>query len=77
MTPVNFILAIFAVTYFGIAIGHFPGLKLNRVGIALLGAICMMILGGVSTTAAISYVNGPTISLLFGFFVISAQLRLS
>ena len=77
MTPVNFILAIFAVTYFGIAIGHFPGLKLNRVGIALLGAIGMMILGGVSTAVAISYVNGPTISLLFGFFVISAQLRLS
>ena len=25
-------LAIFAVTYLGIAIGHVPGLKLNRVG---------------------------------------------
>ena len=77
MPPVNFILAIFAVTYLGIAIGHIPGLKLNRVGIALLGAIGMMIFGGVSTDAAIAYVNGPTICLLFGFFVISAQLRLS
>jgi len=36
-----------------------------------------MIFGGVSTDAAIAYVNGPTICLLFGFFVISAQLRLS
>ena len=77
MPPTNTILAIFAVTYIGIAVGHIPGLKLNRVGIALLGAIGMMIFGGVSTNEAISYINGPTICLLFGFFVISAQLRLS
>lgn len=77
MPPVKINLAIFAVTYIGIAIGHIPGLKLNRVGIALLGAMGMLIFGGISTTTAISYVNGPTICLLFGFFVISAQLRLS
>jgi Na+/H+ antiporter NhaD/arsenite permease-like protein len=71
------ILSIFAITYLGIAMGNVPGLKLNRVGIALLGAIAMMILGGVSTQDAISYINWPTIFLLFGFFVISAQLRLS
>jgi Na+/H+ antiporter NhaD/arsenite permease-like protein len=71
------ILAIFAMTYIGIAIGRIPGLKLNRVGIALLGAIGMMIFGGVTTTDAVAYVNWPTICLLFGFFVISAQLRLS
>ena len=28
------ILAIFAITYIGIAMGHVPGLKLNRAGIA-------------------------------------------
>jgi len=77
MPPDKIILAIFVVTYAGIAVGHIPGLKLNRVGIALLGAIAMMILGGVSTADAVSYVNSPTICLLFGFFVISAQLRLS
>jgi Na+/H+ antiporter NhaD/arsenite permease-like protein len=77
MEPAKIILAIFAVTYLGIAIGRIPGLKLNRVGIALLGAIGMMMFGGVTTAAAVSYVNWPTICLLFGFFVISAQLRLS
>ncbi len=71
------ILVIFALTYLGIAMGHVPGLKLNRVGIALLGAIAMMVFGGVSTATAVSYVNWPTIALLFGFFVIAAQLRLS
>ena len=70
-------LAIFALTYLGIAFGHVPGLKLNRVGIALLGAIAMMIFGSIGTREVISYINWPTIFLLFGFFVISAQLRLS
>jgi len=77
MEPFKIILAIFVVTYLGIAVGHIPGLKLNRAGIALLGAIGMMIFGGVNTADAVSYVNWPTICLLFGFFVISAQLRLS
>ena len=70
-------LAIFAITYLGIAIGHVPGLKLNRVGIALLGAIGMMVFGGFTTGEVISFINWPTLFLLFGFFVISAQLRLS
>ncbi len=77
MQPAKIILVIFAATYVGIAAGHIPGLKLNRVGIALLGAIGMMIFGGVSTADAMTCINGPTICLLFGFFVISAQLRLS
>jgi Na+/H+ antiporter NhaD/arsenite permease-like protein len=71
------ILAIFAVTYLGIAAGRIPGLKLNRVGIVLLGAIAMMIFGGLKTDEVASWINWPTILLLFGFFVISAQLRLS
>jgi len=77
MEPNNIILMIFAVAYLGIAVGHIPGLMLNRIGIALLGAMGMMIFGGVTTADAVSYVNWPTICLLFGFFVISAQLRLS
>src|ERR1039457_7358849 len=77
MEPAKIILAIFAVTYIGIAMGHIPGLKLNRSGIALLGVIGMMIFGRVTTADAVSYVNWPTICLLFDFFVISAQLRLS
>lgn len=77
MEPHKIILIIFVLTYIGIAIGHIPGLKLNRTGIALLGAIGMLIFGGVNTVDAVAYVNWPTVCLLFGFFVISAQLRLS
>ena len=75
--PQPVILAIFAMTYLGIAVGRVPGLKLNRAGIALLGAIALMIFGGFGSGEVISYINWPTISLLFGFFVLSAQLRLS
>jgi Na+/H+ antiporter NhaD/arsenite permease-like protein len=77
-TPSNpGILVIFVVTYLGIAIGRVPGLKLNRVGIVLLGAIAMVILGGVSIQDAATSINRPTMLLLFGFFVLSAQLQLS
>lgn len=71
------ILAIFVLTYVALAIGRIPGLRLNRTGIALLGAIAMIIFSGGSTEESSSIVNWPTIILLFGFFVISAQLRLS
>jgi Na+/H+ antiporter NhaD/arsenite permease-like protein len=77
MERATIILLVFGITYAGIAIGHIPGLKVNRAGIALLGAIGMMIFCGVNTAQAVSYVNWPTVCLLFGFFVISAQLRLS
>ena len=77
MTLSTIIWIIFAITYLGIAAGRIPWLKVNRIGIALLGAIAMMIFGGVTTADAVSFINWPTICLLFGFFVISAQLRRS
>lgn len=71
------VLVIFALTYLGIAAGRVPGLKLDRTGIALLGAIAILVFSKLPTTAVIGFINWPTILLLFGFFVISSQLRLS
>ncbi len=71
------VLGIFALTYLGIALGRVPGLKLNRTGIALLGAIAIMAFSGATTETVVGFINWPTVLLLFGFFVISAQLRLS
>jgi Na+/H+ antiporter NhaD/arsenite permease-like protein len=79
-TPIDHrpaVLAIFVLTYLGLAAGRIPGLKLNRTGFALLGAIAMMVASRSSPQAMAAMVNWPTILLLFGFFVISAQLRLS
>jgi len=71
------IVVIFTLTYLGIAVGHVPGLRLNRTGIALLGAIAIMIFSELPTDTVVGFVHWPTILLLFGFFVLSAQLRLS
>jgi Na+/H+ antiporter NhaD/arsenite permease-like protein len=71
------VVVIFALTYLGIALGRVPGLKLNRTGIALLGAIAVVVFSRQPTFVVVDWINWPTILLLFGFFVISAQLRLS
>jgi len=71
------ILVIFALTYLGFAIGRVPGLKLNRTGIVLLGAIAIALFSGWPVTTIVGFINWPTVLLLFGFFVISSQLRLS
>jgi Na+/H+ antiporter NhaD/arsenite permease-like protein len=68
--------AIFIVSYVGIAIGTIPGLALDRTGIALLGAIAMIGFGVVTTGEAINSIDFPTILLLYSLMVISSQFRL-
>ncbi len=70
-------LLLFAVTYAGIALGHVPGLALDRTGIALLGAIAMVATGVLPMGEALASVSMPTILLLYALMVVSAQLRLS
>ena len=72
----NVILAIFVLTYLGVALGHFPGLALDRTGIAMLGAIAMVAAGVMSTHEAFHSVDMPTLLLLYALMVVSAQLRL-
>ncbi|MFO7715629.1 anion transporter [Desulfosarcina sp.] len=69
-------LTIFLITYFGIALGKVPGLVIDRVGIALLGAIAMVGFDVVSTQSAVQSIDLPTILLLYSLMIISAQLRL-
>jgi Na+/H+ antiporter NhaD/arsenite permease-like protein len=68
---------IFLTTYIGVALGRIPGLTLDRTGIALLGAIAMIVAGGaMSFPQAVDAVDLPTIILLYALMVVSAQLRL-
>jgi Na+/H+ antiporter NhaD/arsenite permease-like protein len=69
-------LALFLITYVGIALGKVPGLVIDRVGIALLGAIAMVASGVISTRAAVQSIDLSTILLLYSLMIISAQLRL-
>ena len=67
------ILAVFAVVYLGMALGGWPGLRIDRTGIALLGAIALFILGAVSPARVLTAIDFPTLFILFGLMVLSAQ----
>lgn len=69
------ILIIFLTTYAGIAAGGIRGLKLDRTGIALLGAIAMLGLGGITLNQALASINFESILLLFALMVMSSQLQ--
>jgi Na+/H+ antiporter NhaD/arsenite permease-like protein len=70
------VVGVFAVVYLGMMAGGLPGLKLDRTGIALLGAIALIASGKMSLDDAWAAVDVPTIALLLGLMVISAQFRL-
>jgi Na+/H+ antiporter NhaD/arsenite permease-like protein len=67
---------VFVVVYVGMMLGELPGLKLDRTGIALLGAIALVASGKMSLDDAWAAIDVPTIALLLGLMVISAQFRL-
>ena len=70
------VVAIFAIVYLGMFLGGLPRLKLDRAGIALLGAIAVIGSGAMSPESAAQAVHLPTVLLLFAFMVMSAQMRL-
>ncbi len=70
------IVAVFATVYAGMFLGGLPKLRLDRTGVALLGAIAVIPLTGWSVTEAAQTVDLPTIVLLFAFMVVAAQMRL-
>jgi Na+/H+ antiporter NhaD/arsenite permease-like protein len=74
MDPV--VVGVFALVYVGMFLGELPGLRLDRTGIALLGAIALVATGRTSLADAWTAVDPSTIALLLGLMVVSAQFRL-
>jgi Na+/H+ antiporter NhaD/arsenite permease-like protein len=70
------VVLVFATVYLGMFLGGLPRLKLDRSGVALLGAIAVIALTGLPLEEAARAVDLPTIVLLFAFMVVSAQMRL-
>ena len=70
---------IFMVTYAGLALGRAPGLRMNRAGIALVGATLMLVTGVLSLGQAVSpeSIDFKTLLLLFGMMIVVGVLRLS
>jgi Na+/H+ antiporter NhaD/arsenite permease-like protein len=71
------VIVIFSLTYLGLALGKFPWLRMDRAGIALVGASVMVVTGVVSFREAVRSVDFEAIVLLFGMMVVVAHLRLS
>lgn len=70
-------LVLFALTYLGLALGRIPPLKLDRTGFAILGAVAFLATGWISVEEAKAAVDAPTLAVLFGMMLLSAQYRLS
>lgn len=70
------VVGVFLFVYLGMFLGEIPGLALDRTGIALLGAIVLVASGRLTLDAAWNAIDVPTIALLLGLMVVSAQFRL-
>ncbi len=67
---------IFVLVYLGMLLGGLPFLQLDRTGIALLGAIGLLVSHSVTMDEAGKAIHMPTLILLFSFMVVAAQLQL-
>jgi Na+/H+ antiporter NhaD/arsenite permease-like protein len=70
-------IVIFALTYFVLAIGRFPGLRIDRTGAAIIGASLMVGVNALSLEDAHQAINFDAIILLFGMMIVVANLQLS
>lgn len=68
---------IFSLTYLALAIGRVPGLRVDRAGIALIGAAAMLAGGVLTFSEAAHAVDYQTLVLLFGMMIVVAYLRLA
>lgn len=66
-----------ALTLIGIAIGSYPGFRMNRATIALVGATVLIMINNLSLEEAAKIVDINTIMLLFAMMVLNINLRLS
>ncbi|HXY08677.1 MAG TPA: anion transporter [Terriglobales bacterium] len=67
---------VFLASYLVFAIGKFPGLKINRPGAAMIGAVGMIACGAVSGDDALHFIDFPTLVLLFSMMLIVGNLHL-
>jgi Na+/H+ antiporter NhaD/arsenite permease-like protein len=68
---------VFVLVYAGMALGGLPALRLGRAGIALSGAIALVLTGRMTPVAAWAAINIPTIALVLMVVLVSALLRVA
>ncbi|WP_038055259.1 SLC13 family permease [Thermus amyloliquefaciens] len=61
-------------TYLGLALGGLPGYRMNRAGVALVGASFLLLLGVLDLKEAWAALDAKTLTFLFGVMVLNAHL---
>lgn len=69
--------AVFLGSYLVFALGKFPGMKIDRPGAAIIGAVLMVAFGIILPQNALRFIDFSTIVLLFSMMLIVAHLRLA
>jgi Na+/H+ antiporter NhaD/arsenite permease-like protein len=67
---------VFLANYVVFALGKFPGLKIDRTGAAIIGAVAMVAFRIVRPADALRHINFQTIVLLFSMMLIVGNLHL-
>jgi Na+/H+ antiporter NhaD/arsenite permease-like protein len=70
-------LAVFVGTYVGLGLGRLPLFRVDRTGVAIIGATAMIATGVIPWDRAVAAVDAHTLVLLFGMMIIAAYLRRS
>jgi Na+/H+ antiporter NhaD/arsenite permease-like protein len=72
MTPI--VVAVFAFTYVGMALGRLPGLKVDRTGIAMIAAVVLVAIELVPVERLADAIHFPTLLLMGGLMILSARV---
>jgi Na+/H+ antiporter NhaD/arsenite permease-like protein len=69
--------AVFAASYVVFALGKLPGMKIDRPGGAIIGAVLMVAFGAVAAHGALLFIDFGTLVLLFSMMVVVGCLHLA
>ncbi len=69
--------SVFLASYIVFALGKFPGMKIDRPGAAIIGAVLMFMTGAVRADNALHLIHFGTVVLLFSMMLVVAYLHLA
>lgn len=76
LAEIPMLIVVMSVMY-GIAVGHWPGLSVNRTSIALIGSAALLALGAVTPAQAWAHVDGDTLAILAGMMLLNGTIEAS
>lgn len=71
------IVAVFVAVYLGMALGRWPGFAINRTGVAMIGAVVLMVTQALSGSQALESIDFSTLAVLLTLMVLSGQYAAS